>query len=431
MNKFYIIFLLIFNYTSYIYAQDDCTNRYRDQVFNSVEFHGNIVFGSWPATQNGVKPLRYDIYAPKDDTASLRPLIILWHGGAFLDLFTKSSPDIVMMAKDLAKRGYVVISPDYRGIRDLTDFFSKKELVKEVVGAAIDGNQAICHILHQIENEGNPYRINKDEIFAGGVSGGAVLGLHLILLEQTDDLPEAFRPWAREVDHGAIDALLENKYCGHPGVIKGFINISGALIDTNIIKGSSTHFLHSHGKKDGIVPYHIGEPLGGITDSPELYGSQPIHEQMELLGIPSTFISYDKAGHVPFLNLDLESLFSQFHIVNIEIFDETIQKSIDLIYPMITCEKNTTATNIASINIQELNFYPNPVIDEVLIQTPEHKKWDLKISNLEGKTIQEHQFIGSQYHINLKSLYTGMYILHLVDQENPGTLWMNKFIKID
>lgn len=411
------------------YAQEECSRRFLDQTFRSVEFHGNVEFGSWTFENGNTKKLAYDVYAPKGDTASLRPLVILWHGGAFMDLFTKKSPDIVAMAKDLAKRGYVVISPDYRGIRDPFDFFSKKDLVKEVVGAAIDGNKAICHILSLIENEGNPYRINKDEIFAGGVSGGAVLGLHLILLRKTEDLPEDLRAWAREVDNGAIDELLADKYCGHPDIIKGFISISGALVDTNFISYTPTFFIHSHGEKDDIVPYNIGQPLGGLTAAPDLYGSKPIHEKMEQVGITSTFMSYEKAGHVPFLNLDLATIFEQWNIVNTDIYEETMTTISNVIFEHIECEKVEKVTSVRNSSIQSIQVYPNPANDFVQFKLPEYSRWNVQIMDTKGAIIANYQFDGNQHTTSIRNFSSGMYMIKISDLQRPENIFLGKIIK--
>lgn len=412
-------------------AQEECTRRFQDQIFKSVEFTGNVQFGSWFFPNGNEKKLHYDVYAPKDDTATLRPLIILWHGGAFMDLFTKSSPDIVTMAKDLAKRGYVVISPDYRGIRDVTDFFSKKELVKEVVGAAIDGHKAVCHIISQIDDGGNPFRINKNEIFAGGVSGGAVLGLHLILLKQTEDLPTDLIAWAREVDNGALDDVLANKFCGDPNIIKGFISISGALIDSSFITYSPTFFMHSHGKKDEIVPYNIGQPLNGLTAAPDLYGSKPIHEKMVDVGITSTFMSYDNAGHVPFLNLTLETLLQNFNIVNKNIYEETMNTTVDLIFDHITCEKAQKVTGIRNQHIQPIQIYPNPTHDMIQVQLPSYSKWNVSIMDTKGSTVQNFQFEGNQSSQSLSNISKGMYVIKISNLLQTDDIYIGKIIKQD
>ncbi|MCO5247564.1 MAG: hypothetical protein M9887_01235 [Chitinophagales bacterium] len=69
---------------------EECSQRYRSKVFSSIEFHGNKGFNAWTKYHGG-PTLRYDVYAPKGDTATLRPLIVLWHGGAFIDAVKKQS----------------------------------------------------------------------------------------------------------------------------------------------------------------------------------------------------------------------------------------------------------------------------------------------------------------------------------------------------
>ncbi len=429
MKRLFTLTVLICFMITYSSAQEDeCSDRYQKKVFPLVDFQGNVDFGSW-TTRNGANvPLRYDVYMPKGDTAALRPLVILWHGGAFLDIFKKTSPDITTMAKDLARAGYVVISPDYRGIRDATDFFRKEDLVKEVVGAAIDGNKAICHILSEIDN-GNPYRINKDEIFAGGVSGGAVLGLHLILLQKTEDLPAELVNWAREVDNGAIDDLLVNKYCGNPDIIKGFFSISGALVDTNFIQYSPTAFLHFHGTKDDIVPYDVGSPLFGLTDAPTLYGSKPIHERSLEKGTYSEFYSYENLGHVPFLNLDLLKIIQQVNVVNGEVYVETLEAMIRLMMQKIACEPKKVEVTGIRTQATELSFYPNPAEKYFQINMPESRQWQIQVFDLAGKIIQQNSFNGSRHQYFTDGLAKGMYVVRITDLQASDKLFVGKIIK--
>lgn len=431
MKQVFTFFMLICSIASNVYAQEDeCSQRYRAKVFNEIEFHGNVLFGSWTTNNGGTKHLRYDVYAPKDDTASLRPLVILWHGGAFMDLFKKNSPDIVAMARDLAKMGYVVISPDYRGIRDVVDFFRTEDLVRIVVGAAIDGNKAICHILSEIEN-GNPLRINKNEIFAGGVSGGAVLGLHLVLLQQTEDLPAGLVEWARSVDDGMIDELLANKYCGNPDIIKGFINISGALVDTSFIRSVPTSFLHIHGTSDQIVPFGIGQPLAGVTAAPDLFGSLPVHEKCQEAGIRSENLFYDGLGHVPFLNIDLESFFSQFNLVNQQVYIECMTTIANFLFDQTTCEQKEeeTPTPVINRNINELSFYPNPAALSFLINMPENGQWQVQIFDLAGKLIISNSFSGNRYSQSVSDLSKGMYVVQITGLQQTEKIYTGKIIK--
>jgi len=432
MKVTHLLFFSFLFLSSYLFAQEDhCSDRYRSKVFPKVSFEGNVLFGYSEGLKGENIPLRYDVYMPADDTLALRPLIILWHGGAFLDIFKKTSPDIVLFAKDLAKMGYVVISPDYRGIRDITDFFRRKDLIKIVTKAAIDGNKAICHILDNIDH-GNPYRIDKDAIFAGGVSGGAILGLHLILLNQAEDLTENYAQWAREVDAGIIDELLKNKYCGEPDIIKGFFNISGALVDTSFIRLSNTGFVHFHGSKDDIVPYDVGVPLGDFTDAPIMYGSKPIHEKLQSLGSSTKFYSYQDLGHAPFLNLDLEQIIQQLNIVNKRVYDETIEAMAEYMFARITCEpQQEVPTSIVTKKHLKLSLYPNPSSNFFEIDLPDSRNWNLDIYDIAGKKLLHEKFQGKHLKQNINFLSKGIYIIQVRDTNFPDIIYISKLIKED
>ncbi|MCO5232603.1 MAG: T9SS type A sorting domain-containing protein [Chitinophagales bacterium] len=414
-----------------IQAQEECTQRYREKVFPEIGLDGNISFGEWIAPQGGVRPLRYDVYYPKNDTATLRPLVVLWHGGAYMDMFTKESPDIVMMAKDLARMGYVAISPDYRGIRDIMDFFNDGGLIREVAGSAIDANKAICHILDQIENNGNPYRINKDEIFAGGVSGGAVTGLHALLVPTVDDLGSQNATWAREVDNGIIDEIINNKFCGHTNAIKGFINISGAILDTSIIKKVPISFLNIHGTADQIVMFNYGKPLGGVTAAPALYGSKPVHEKLLSLGMHSEALFSNGLGHVPFMNLDLGSILKYgLGLINMDEYDKTLKLISNFLFNQISCEKKVvTPTGIRPDNQIEINIYPNPVNNSFEIKMPENKLWQIQIIDITGKAIQQHSFSGNNYIHHAESLAKGIYIVKISNPIESEKVYISKMIK--
>lgn len=431
MKKHFTFFLFIYFLFSIHVDAQECTQRYREKVFTEVGLDGNISFGQWIAPQGGIRPLRYDVYYPKNDTATLRPLVILWHGGAYMDMFTKESPDIVMMAKDLARMGYVAISPDYRGIRDAMDFFNDGGLIREVAGSAIDANKAVCHILEQIEENGNPYRINKDEIFAGGVSGGAVTGLHALLVPSVDALGAQNAAWAREVDNGVIDEIIDNKFCGHQNAIKGFINISGAILDTSIIEKVPISFLNIHGTGDQIVMFDYGKPLGGLTAAPPLYGSKRVHDKLLSLGMHSEALFTPGLGHVPFMNLDLGSILKYgLGLINMDEYNKTLNLMGNFLFNQITCEKKeVTPTGIRPENSVELNIYPNPVNNSFEIKMPENRVWHIQIMDIAGKTIQQNNFNGYNYIQNVEQLANGVYVIKIISPIESDKIFIGKMIK--
>ncbi|MCB0511061.1 MAG: hypothetical protein KDC72_00795, partial [Bacteroidetes bacterium] len=110
-----LIFILS-AFSNFLYA-GDCPKRYINPIFKEVQYSAALKYGPYKKNTDGTHTwLIYDVYEPKNDTLSLRPVIILIHGGSFTSFppIDRKSPDIGGMAKALAERGYLVISPDYR-----------------------------------------------------------------------------------------------------------------------------------------------------------------------------------------------------------------------------------------------------------------------------------------------------------------------------
>ncbi len=424
---FFLSFIVLSSVSLAEANQDECSQRYRSKIFSKVGFDGNVDFEAWTKNNTG-QILRYDVYYPKDDTAALRPLVILWHGGAYVDLLDKTSPDITSIAKDLAKMGYVVISPDYRGIRNLLDFLDEEKLVKHVIRATLDANDAVCHIINQIDHGGNPYRINKNEIFAGGVSAGAVSGLHGIFINDLDDLGPKYAQWARQVDKGRADEALANRFCS-PDVIKGFISISGAMLDTSFIKYHPIKSLLIHGTEDDVLYFDVGQPLGGFTAAPDLYGSKPIQEKLDQIGVDSKLLVFEGRGHVPFMNLDIFDIIS-LNLIDEKIYDYTMEQIVDFLFNQITCEKASEApTGIFNRNITELNFHPNPVEESFRINMPGYGEWQVQVFDITGKLVKQQTFYGQNFDQSVTELSKGVFIVHISNLQNSDGLFTGKIIR--
>ena len=82
-------------------------SRYKDIVFRELKID-SVVYGT-----HRNKHLLMDLYQPVGDTARLRPLVILAHGGAFLR-GDKRCEKMPVFCRELAMRGFVVASIDYR-----------------------------------------------------------------------------------------------------------------------------------------------------------------------------------------------------------------------------------------------------------------------------------------------------------------------------
>ncbi len=111
--------------------------------------------------QPGLKPLKYDVFAPEG--ANGLPCIVIIHGGGW----SSNNEDIMRgLARELTKGGqYVVFSIDYRWINQLdgdADPNHMHELIEDVFGA-------IAHIQeHAADYGGDPTRIAVTGDSAGG-----------------------------------------------------------------------------------------------------------------------------------------------------------------------------------------------------------------------------------------------------------------------
>ena len=84
--------------------------RYLDAMFN-VDVQHDVVYGNTVAIDGTPVTLQLDLYTPRGDTATNRPVFIFAHGGFFV-LGDKSGS--FAWATRLAQRGYVTASINYR-----------------------------------------------------------------------------------------------------------------------------------------------------------------------------------------------------------------------------------------------------------------------------------------------------------------------------
>lgn len=261
--------------------------RFKDPVFENVTVN-TVVYST---TNN----LQMDIYEPANDNSTNRPVVILAHDGAFVS-GSKNNALMVTLATNLAKHGYVVANFNYRlapNIMLLLDSTFTADLVFKALGDA----RAAIRYFRQSASNGNPYGINTDKIFMGGNSAGAVLALHVGVLDATDQV----QPHLDSIIT-ANGGFAGNS--GNPGFsseVSGVFSMAGGLSRLSFIDANDAPLLLFHGVDDNVVPYNCGPVFSGFIQNPGviwLCGSKPVQLQAESVGLKSTLYTYPGL-HVP------------------------------------------------------------------------------------------------------------------------------------
>jgi hypothetical protein len=82
-----------------------------------------------------------------------------------------------------------------------------------------------------------------------------------------------------------------------------------------------------------------------------------------------------------------------------------------------------TLKQVCSVSVVELEqtrilMFPNPASNQVQLQFAEYGIWNLKVLDITGKTVLQHQFSGTYIDLNLSSIQSGIYVITV--NELPG-----------
>ena len=297
MKRITFLFLITLILSNYSYSQPDCScGRYINEIFPTITTTSNVLYGNNINEDGNTEDLFLDIYEPTGDIATLRPLIILAHGGSFVG-GDKGDACIADMCQDFTKMGYVTASINYRiGFEGWPPWCPDSVKGSEtVMRATHDARAAVRFFRKNFVEGGNTYRIDTNLIFFGGSSAGALIALHLAYVDEPGELPiDTTKP--------GLDGGVEGN-SGNPGYsskVTAIINISGALADTAWMKAGDTPIISFHGDQDGTVPFGTDMiQLLGICNILFVDGSNSVHLKANEVGINNCFKPYWGAGHTP------------------------------------------------------------------------------------------------------------------------------------
>ena len=263
------------------------TNNTNARIVNldKIEFNKNkdIIYKETTNLLNQNVKLSLDLYHLEKDYLDKSTLIVLAHGGSFIE---GNKNDFEDYAEYLANKGYTVASINYRLIpKELHNQISPQMLSVVLLNSMEDMNSAIEYLLS---------KENYEKVVVGGYSAGALTALHLSYLNSINDIMLMKQHPVLGSMHGADDYIQAVILGPKSYKIDKVINIAGSLVDSRYIEDGEPGTVSIHGKEDKVVPYSSGD-TGGYGVLTE--GSELIHQQLDKYNIDNLLISIPDEGH--------------------------------------------------------------------------------------------------------------------------------------
>lgn len=270
----------------------DAQRYYTDDIFDAVDVQYDIEYGSNISVLEfdidigafPELPLLMDTYSPAGDTETNRPLVLILHTGNFLpNLFAdgvtgyngaatgaKNDSSIVFISNQLAKRGYVVASLDYRkgwAASSADASVRKKTLLEAYYRSIQDVRSAVRYFRKEALDNGNPYGIDPTKIAVLGQGTG---GYIMYGVTAVDDPAEVSLPEISNDEDGSsfidFDKLGDiygtntatqcvPNHVGYDSDVQFGMNFGGACGTENWLDENTPPIAGMHVIKDPYAPY--------------------------------------------------------------------------------------------------------------------------------------------------------------------------------
>jgi len=382
-------------------SQINCDgNRYKSSIFNDVNLQSNIVYGNNTSFANVAQNLNLDFYEPQGDQVAERPLLILAHGGSFI-FGNKTDAYMTVMCTRLAKMGYAVASIQYRLGYNI--FAADSVQIYNACLRAVQDMKAAVRFFRKSYSEGNPYKINNDYIFAGGVSAGAVAAVHLAYLNKLEEVPAV----VNLTTLGGLEGNSGN--VGYSSKVAGVINLCGAIGRLAWIENNDVPIVSMHGTADNVVPY--GTDFYVLINNPiiKLNGSGSIHNYVANLSLVEDLKTWAGVGHTPFID-------------NAAYMDSVLAFVPPFLADRIICNNLLTNETITSNN--NLLAFPNPCQTLLNVAHFPNDATHLSITNITGQVVYFSNF--SNQNIDVSNLSDGLYWLTIQTKQGNQSVKFQK-----
>lgn len=373
-------------------------------VTNAIEFGVNISVPPFGSTQGSPQSLKMDVYEPVGNQATDRPVVIVAFGGSFIGGERGQVEDL---CREFARMGYVAVAPDYRV--GLFIPINEIQTTLAVLRGAHDMKGCVRYLRKTVAEDGNPYGIDPNMIFVGGVSAGAISAIHAAYL---DDIANEIPPYLVNdtAGLGGLEGLTGP--LNYTSEVQGVFSYSGAIGDTTWMTENDVPIISFHEEGDGTVPYLTQEvAVSGIATGLIASGSFDLHVRAANAGIYHCFTGYPGNGHVGFLSNSN--------------YDEVMSRTANFLAD-IACgdslgcgEITNPATSITERDGIEMKLYPNPASDYIVVDvtssTHDMNGWNL--IDLRGRIVLEGSFTSTREKIDISSLESGSYVLKAWNEE--------------
>jgi para-nitrobenzyl esterase len=410
MKHLYILITVIILSLSAELSAQDCGERYQSYVSDQINVFKDIQYGS-NLDNKGVRiNLLMDIFTPKDDIATNRPLIIFVHGGSFVS-GSKTAGIQDEIAQDFAKKGYVTACINYRlqrtflpDLDPILEFANKGEAYEAVIRSVQDIKASIRYMKRQVAENGNPYGIDTNNVILFGSSAGAIAILHAVYLTDPNDLDPALK--AAVVRMGGLEGNSGNPGYGSVNTVRAVVPCSGALTERTWINNrKDVDLIAFHHNIDPTVPFGYGCFLTAACHLGRFYGSNPLTQEAKALNVRNELHFVDAIGH-PADN-DYPEL------VNREMTRFLYDNQCRYINQQITSVNNQ--------NTIRLSLFPNPAKDFTRINFDYNGITSINVTDLSGRLLYTSMAADNFADIPVSNLPSGMYVVQVISKEGTGT----------
>lgn len=369
-----------------------CGARYKDMVFQNVTVTSDVTYSTSNSTT-----LKLDIYEPTGDTAAMRPLIILAHGGSFISGTKTQDGTVTQLCTNFAKRGYVTASIDYRLGNPVNMYLDSNYAITTVLKALSDGKSAIRFFRKDAATT-NAYRINPGIILAGGNSAGAVLYAHSAFVDSVGELT----PYLQNIinQNGGFEGNSGND--GYSSQMQGLINLAGALNQPDLIGPGSIPSANFQGDSDKTVPYGCDYPLGGNIKV-RLCGlgtMDPLYQQYSTQHVSVVFPGDD---HVPWDG-------------NAAKFMKVDTTTANFFYNMMCTGVISSVNDVTSD--ANVTVFPNPASNQLNLMFAQNGVYTrAELFDQTGKLVDEKVINASTVSFERNELAAGLYLVRIIKKD--------------